>query len=57
MKKVNNGNLNKKMIKMKYFLYCIVWLCSCMIFTGCSNETLLPEQEIKNFDDLYLSCT
>lgn len=53
MKKVNNGNLNKKIIKMKYFLYCIVWLCSCMIFTGCSNETLLPEQEIKNFDDLY----
>lgn len=56
MGKVRYGNcLILIMNKMKYFLYSIMLFCSCMVFTCCSNDILMPEQEMNSFDDLRLS--
>lgn len=54
MGKVRYGNcLILIMNKMKYFLYSIMLFCSCMVFTCCSNDILMPEQEMNSFDDLH----
>lgn len=53
MGKVRYGNcLILIMNKMKYFLYSIMLFCGCMVFTCCSNDILMPEQEMNSFDDL-----